>query len=279
MDPLYIKTSFEVAKTITKNYSTSFYSATCLLDKSIRDDIFGIYGFVRLADEIVDSFMFSNQKELFSEFEIEYSKSKLTGFSLNPVICAFCCVKQKYSISDELVDSFLASMKADLSKKVYETDEEASKYIYGSAEAVGLMCLKVFLKGNETEYNKLSGFARRLGSAFQKVNFLRDIRQDTEILDRCYFPGVNRSNFNDTIKLRIIEEIEAELNEALTGIKMLPDNCRLGVYTAYIYFSRLLIKIKKTPAPVLISKRVRLSDINKVRLIIQTFINSKVGYF
>ena len=133
MDPLYIKTSFEVAKTITKNYSSSVYSATCILDKSIRDDIFGIYGFVRRADEIVDSLMFSSQQELFSEFEIEYSKSKLTGFSLNPVICAFCCVKQKYSISDELVDSFLASMKADLSKKVYETDEEASKYIYGSA--------------------------------------------------------------------------------------------------------------------------------------------------
>lgn len=277
MDPIYTQTAFDISKVITRNYSTSFYSAVNLLDKSIREDICGIYGFVRLADEIVDTFSAYDQKALFNRFESDYAACRLSGFSLNPVLYAFQCVVSKYKIPEEMVESFLRSMRADLTKKVYHSHEEAQEYIYGSAEAVGLMCLKVFVKGDESEFNRLSPMARKLGSAFQKVNFLRDMRQDMEVLDRCYFPGVNRQNFNEFKKQKIIREIETEFAEALDGIKQLPSTARLGVYTAFVYYSKLLEKIKKTPAPKLISRRIRLSDSAKMMLMMRTFVINKVG--
>ena len=277
MDPIYTQTAFDIVKIITRNYSTSFYSATNLLDKSIREDICAIYGFVRLADEIVDSFGAYDQKSLFNRFETDYAACRLSGFSINPILYAFQCVVLKYDIDKAIVDSFIDSMRADLTKKVYENDDEARKYIYGSAEAVGLMCLKVFVKGDNDEYERLAPFARKLGSAFQKVNFLRDMRHDMEVLDRCYFPGINRQNFNEFEKQKIIKDIEAEFDEALTGIRQLPSIARMGVYTAYVYYQKLLSKIKKTPAHKLISKRVRLSGAVKAALLMQTFLLTKTG--
>ena len=277
MDPIYTQTAFDIGKIITRNYSTSFYSATNLLDKSIREDICAIYGFVRLADEIVDSFGAYDQKSLFNRFETDYAACRLSGFSINPILYAFQCVVLKYDIDKAIVDSFIDSMRADLTKKVYENDDEARKYIDGSAEAVGLMCLKVFVKGDNDEYERLAPFARKLGSAFQKVNFLRDMRHEMEVLDRCYFPGINRQNFNEFEKQKIIKDIEAEFDEALTGIRQLPSIARMGVYTAYVYYQKLLSKIKKTPAHKLISKRIRLSDAVKAALLMQTFLLTKTG--
>ncbi|MDO5570425.1 MAG: phytoene/squalene synthase family protein [Bacteroidales bacterium] len=277
MDPIYTKTAFEIGKIVTKNYSTSFFSATKLLDKSIRDDIYAIYGFVRLADEIVDTFSVYDQKALFNRFEADYSACARLGFSLNPILYAFQCVVNKYNIPASTVESFIESMRADLSKKIYTNEDEVSKYIFGSAEAVGMMCLRVFVNGDENEYNKLEPMARKLGAAFQKVNFLRDIKHDIEVLDRCYFPGVNRSNFDDIRKGKIIKQIEDEFKEAYKGILKLPDNSRKGVYTAYIYYTKLLEKIKKTPAPALISKRIRLSDSSKMLLKMQIMFYNTAG--
>ena len=230
-----------------------------------------------MADEIVDTFSFYDQKALFNRFENEYSGCKLTGFSLNPIIYAFQKVVSKYKIEEHIINSFLKSMRADLNKKIYTSDEEAREYIFGSAESVGLMCLKIFVQGDQEEYDKLEKYAKKLGSAFQKVNFLRDMKQDMEILDRCYFPGINRNNFDEFQKKKIINDIEEEFTEALVGIKLLPENSRLGVYTAYVYYSKLLEKIKKTPAPKLISKRIRISDLAKMGLLMQTFFTSKMG--
>ncbi|MGL4292309.1 MAG: phytoene/squalene synthase family protein [Bacteroidales bacterium] len=277
MDPIYTQTAYDIGRIITRNYSTSFYSATNLLDKSIREEIYGIYGFVRLADEIVDSFAAYDQKSLFNRLETDYAACRHTGFSINPILYAFQCVAIKYAIPNELVDSFLESMRADLNKKIYTSHEEAQKYIYGSAEAVGLMCLRVFVKGDEESYEKLAPAARKLGSAFQKVNFLRDLRHDMEVLDRCYFPGVNRQNFNEHQKQRIIEDIEADFAEAYPGIKALPQTAQLGVYTAYVYYQKLLQKIKRTPAHKLISQRIRISDTAKAGLLMQTFVMTKAG--
>ncbi|MEG1585552.1 MAG: phytoene/squalene synthase family protein [Bacteroidales bacterium] len=277
MDPIYTQTAFDIGRIITRNYSTSFYSATNLLDKSIREDICGIYGFVRLADEIVDSFTAYDQKALFNRFEADYAACRHCGFSINPILYAFQCVVTKYNIPDTIIDSFIKSMRADLTKKVYKSYDEAQQYIYGSAEAVGLMCLKVFVKGDDEEYNRLAPAARKLGSAFQKVNFLRDMRHDMEVLDRCYFPGVTRNNFNELQKQRIIQDIEKDFEEAYSGIKALPSTAQLGVYTAYVYYSKLLQKIKKTPAPKLISRRIRISDPVKAGLLMQTFLITKAG--
>lgn len=275
MDPIYRKTAFDIGRIITRNYSTSFYSATNLLDKSIREDICGIYGFVRLADEIVDTFLTHDQKSLFNRFEADYAACHHSGFSINPVLYAFECVVRKYNIPQHIIASFLDSMRADLSKKVYKSYEEAQEYIYGSAEAVGLMCLKVFVQGDDEAYERLAPAARKLGSAFQKVNFLRDLRHDIEVLDRCYFPGVTRQNFNDIRKQQLIQDIEQEFEEAYKGIKELPATAQLGVYTAYVYYQKLLQKIKKTPANELIAKRIRISDTVKVALLMRTFVLTK----
>lgn len=274
---LYNKTAFEYCGLITHNYSTSFYSAVGLLDSHIQKAIYGIYGFVRLADEIVDTFFGFDQQQLLDQFEADYYEAYRKKISLNPVIHAFQQVARQYGIGDDLVASFMESMRADLSKKTYTRPEETQKYIYGSADVVGLMCLKVFTEGNADLYAELKHPAMKLGSAFQKVNFLRDMKQDMLELERSYFPEVTVDNFSEQMKLAIIREVEEELREAYSGIIRLPASSKLAVYVAYIYYSKLLKKIRKTPARELMSRRVRVSDFRKAVLFTQSLLLNKVN--
>ena len=277
MDDLYLKTSFDVSRVLTRNYSTSFFSAVGLLDKDIQDAIFGIYGFVRLADEIVDTFTGYDRARLLNDFEAEYRNARRTGISLNPVINAFGQVVRRYDIGEGLVNAFLASMRADLTKNRYDDKREMDAYVYGSADVVGLMCLRVFCNGDRPLYERLKRPAMKLGSAFQKVNFLRDMKQDMEQLDRAYFPGVTRHNFCEEKKREIIREIETDFAEAFEGIRQLPQNSRLGVYMGYVYYTRLLRKIKRTPARRLMDKRIRVSDFNKAVLFTRSVVMNKVN--
>lgn len=277
MDDLYTKTAFETCSLITQNYSTSFYSAVGLLDAKIQKAIYGVYGFVRLADEIVDTFFGFDQQQLLDRFESDYYEARLNKISLNPVIHAFQQVARQYNIENELVASFIKSMRADLFKKTYTLREETQEYIYGSADVVGLMCLKIFTEGDTALYEQLKRPAMKLGSAFQKVNFLRDMKQDIVELERCYFPEVTVENFCEHTKLAIIREIEEELDEAYIGITRLPSSSKLGVYVAYTYYSKLLKKIKRTPARKLISQRIRVSDFNKAVLFTQSLLLNKIN--
>ncbi len=277
MKSLFDKISNESATIITRSYSTSFSIAVRLLDESIRQDVYNIYGFVRVADEIVDSFNDYPQKELFDKFEEDYFFSLEHGISTNPVINAFQNTLKKYNIDLALVDAFLKSMRADLEKTNYNSKEEIDEYIYGSADVVGLMCLKIFVKGDENEYERLKESAIKLGSAFQKVNFLRDLKQDYEDLNRVYFPEYNPNNFSDIEKKRIVEEIEQDFALAFQGLKQLPKEARLGVFVAYKYYSQLLKKIVKTPAKKLISKRIRVSNSSKAYLLFETYMLDKLS--
>ena len=217
MKQLYDEISNQTASLITKKYSTSFSLAVSLLDRSIRQDVYNIYGFVRVADEIVDSFDGYPQEDVFDRFEEEFWISLKIGISANPVIHAFQNTIVKYDISISLVKAFLKSMRADISKKIYQNKEEIDEYIYGSADVVGLMCLKIFVKGDQARYSQLEASAIKLGSAFQKVNFLRDLRQDFEELDRTYFPNVDPDNFKDSDKDMIVKDIENDFKIAKEG--------------------------------------------------------------
>ena len=242
MKSIFDKVSEESSKIVIKRYSTSFYFSSSLLSKSIRQDIFNIYGFVRLADEIVDTFHEFPKKELLDEFEDELWRSVKNKISLNPILNSFQNTVNKYSIPKELISSFLDSMKMDLEKKKYNSIEEYKKYIYGSADVVGLMCLKVFVDGSDILYSDLSKYAISLGSAFQKVNFLRDLKDDSNILNRIYFPNIDMNNFNEESKKEIINEIELDFTNAIKGIAQLPKNSRFAVYIAYRYYNKLLKK-------------------------------------
>lgn len=277
MDNLYKRTGFDISRTITRNYSTSFFSAVNLLNKDIQDAVFSIYGFVRLADEIVDSFGEYDRVRLFDRFEKEYREALVQGISTNPLINAYELTMRRYRIDRELTEAFLRSMRTDLTKKTYVYQNETDNYIYGSAEAVGLMCLRIFTEPDEPLYERLKKPAMKLGSAFQKVNFLRDLRADLEELGRNYFPGVKQENFSEVHKQRIITEIESEFTEAYEGIRQLPRNSRLGVYMAYVYYRTLLQKIKRTPARRLITKRIRVADLNKVYLFSKSLLLNKIN--
>ena len=229
MKSIFDKVSEDSSKIVIKRYSTSFYFSSSLLSKSIRQDIFNIYGFVRLADEIVDTFHEFPKKELLNEFEEELWRSIENKISLNPILNSFQNTVNRYSIPKDLIRSFLNSMKMDLEKKEYNSVEEYKKYIYGSADVVGLMCLKVFVKGSDTLYSDLSDYAISLGSAFQKVNFLRDLKDDSNILKRVYFPNINMDDFNEESKKEIINEIELDFKNAIKGIARLPKNSRLSL--------------------------------------------------
>ncbi|MBN2639693.1 MAG: phytoene/squalene synthase family protein [Bacteroidales bacterium] len=257
---LFDHTAFEVSELVTKNYSTSFYKASKLFDKETRQGIFAIYGFVRFADEIVDTFEIDDPEMLLKKFETDYLNAQHQGISLNPLLQSFQLAVKKYNIPYELIEEFVNSMKLDLRKKKYNSKEEIDNYIYGSADVVGLMCLKVFSKGNESLYNELKQPAQKLGSAFQKVNFLRDLKNDLQILDRSYFPGVNSATFDNSAKNRITKEIRQDFKEALQGIRKLPKNTRLAVYVAYKYYSGLLNKIERTDAKNILQQRVRISN-------------------
>ena len=238
MKAIFDTISRKCSKEITESYSTSFSLATRMLSSEIRQDIYNIYGFVRLADEIVDSFHDYDKVALLDRFEDDLAYALQEKISTNPVLNAFQETVHRYEIDKEFIDAFMQSMRWDLSKKVYQTDEEYKKYIYGSADVVGLMCLRVFVKGDHKLFNELKSSAMALGSAFQKVNFLRDLKNDYEQLERSYFPNVDLKDLDEISKQKIIAEIEADFQKGLSGIFKLPDAAKFGVYTAYKYYLR-----------------------------------------
>jgi phytoene synthase len=277
MKSIFDKVSEDSSKIVIKRYSTSFYFSSSLLSKSIRQDIFNIYGFVRLADEIVDTFHEFPKKELLNEFEEELWRSIENKISLNPILNSFQNTVNRYSIPKDLIRSFLDSMKMDLEKKEYNSVEEYKKYIYGSADVVGLMCLKVFVKGSDTLYSDLSDYAISLGSAFQKVNFLRDLKDDSNILKRVYFPNVNMDDFNEESKKEIINEIELDFKNAIKGIARLPKNSRFAVYIAYRYYNKLLKKLKRTSSENIVKKRVRIHNFQKFTVIARSYVKYQLN--
>jgi phytoene synthase len=261
---------------ITKKYSTSFSIGILCLDKSIRNAIYQIYGFVRVADEIVDSFHGYDKKTLLNEFEEETYKSIERKISTNPVLNSFQAVVNKYNIDHKLIESFLYSMRMDLEAKIHNKDSYDT-YIYGSAEVVGLMCLYVFVNGDMEEYIRLRPMAMKLGSAFQKINFLRDIKEDSLHLGRVYFPGLDLKRFDNETKDKLVEEIEIEFETALEGIKNLPSTSKFGVYLAYLYYKKLTTKIFTMTAKELLSQRASISNFVKLGLAIRVIFMRKLN--
>ncbi|MFC6096585.1 phytoene/squalene synthase family protein [Flavobacterium qiangtangense] len=277
MKAIFDTISFECSQNVTKSYSTSFASAVKMLAPSIRQDIYNIYGFVRFADEIVDSFHDYNKENLFELFEQDFYRALENKISLNPILNSFQHTVRKYDISLELIDAFLKSMKLDLVKTEYKTTEEYQEYIYGSADVVGLMCLKVFVKGDEAKYEELKNGAMKLGSAFQKVNFLRDLKADFEGLSRTYFPNTNLNQLDEISKQQIIAEIEADFALGYEGILGLPLEAKFGVYTAYVYYKKLLSKLKKTPSAEIKNARIRVPDYEKFGLFAKCYFSYKLN--
>lgn len=276
MKSLFDTVSFKCSKLVTKNYSTSFSLAVNMLSPTIRDGIYSIYGFVRFADEIVDSFHDYDKENLINDFEKEYYKAMENGISLNPILNSFQHTVKEYNITDDMIQAFLKSMKLDLIKSTYNTQMEYEDYIYGSADVVGLMCLKVFVKGNDQKFEQLQSEAMRLGSAFQKVNFLRDLKDDNLVLNRNYFPGVDLKSFDENAKTAIIQEIEEDFKVAYQGIIKLPIEAKFGVYTAYIYYRKLLKKLQNTPYHEIGNSRIRVSNYTKAGLLAQSFVTYKL---
>lgn len=279
MKELFDNVSNDCSKLVTKKYSTSFSLAVKMLSPKIRTDIYNIYGFVRFADEIVDTFHDYNKEVLMDHFEKDYYLSKEMGISLNPILNSFQQTVKKYNIPDKMVQAFLKSMKADLYKTEYQTKEEYDEYIYGSADVVGLMCLKVFVDGDDKKYNELKDAAMRLGSAFQKVNFLRDLKDDYEVLNRSYFPNINLGELDADSKQLIIDEIEADFDFAYkNGILKLPVEAKFGVYTAYRYYRRLLKKLRSVPSEKIMDTRIRISDSMKLNLLARSYVKYKLNF-
>ena len=276
MDKLYRYLSLETSKLTTKLYSTSFSAGLMLMDRESRTAIYSVYGFLRQADEIVDTFHEFNKEALMKEFEEEYYRCVCRGISLNLIINSFVLTVKRYGIPEELVAAFLKSMKSDLGNHQF-SDSGIKEYIYGSADVVGLMCLKIMTRNRPGEYERLKESAMRLSSAFQKINFLRDIKNDTENLSRNYFPVLNEREFNDETKKIILDDICNDFKAALAGIKELPKECRAGIYLAYRYYLQLTKKIKNTPASLLLNKRIRVSDFKKFNLFVTTWLRSKMG--
>ena len=277
MKSLFDTVSNDCSKIVTKSYSTSFSSAVRMLAPNIRQDIYNVYGFVRFADEIVDSFHDYDKVFLFDSFETDLKNALVQKISLNPILNAFQHTVHAYNIPNELIDAFMKSMKLDLEKKEYKTTEEYNEYIYGSADVVGLMCLKVFVNGNIEMYNKLKASAMRLGSAFQKVNFLRDLKADFEGLDRTYFPNTDLSKLDEKSKQEIISEIEADFKAGYDGIVNLPLEAKFGVYTAYVYYKKLLLKLKNTPSSEIKNTRIRVSDYQKASLLANCYVKYRLN--
>jgi len=266
MKEIFDKVSLKASKITTQYYSTSFSLGIVCLNKRFRDPIFSIYGFVRFADEIVDTFHNYNKRQLLDEFERETYLAIDRKISLNPILNSFQAVYHQYHIDQELVESFLLSMRLDLHRATYET-ETYNQYIYGSAEVVGLMCLKVFCQNDADLYNKLKPYAQKLGAAFQKVNFLRDANSDFKELGRVYFPDINLMNLTEHQKQLIEYDIEGDFHAALQGIKMLPATSRFGVYVAYVYYYALFTKIKALPSARIMAERIRINNYRKIWLL------------
>jgi len=264
---LFDRTTLECSKVITNRYSTSFSLGIRTLDKKYRDPIYSIYGFVRIADEIVDTFHDHDKEALLKRFEDETYHAIDEKISLNPVLHSFQRVINQYHIEKELINAFLKSMKMDLFKNSYNEGGYKS-YIYGSAEAVGLMCLRVFTNGDDQLYRELKEPARKLGAAFQKVNFLRDIRSDFYDRGRTYFPGIDFTRFKNIDKKAIEAEIQEDFNAAYQGISRLPKGVRKGVYLSYVYYLKLFEKIKKLSADSILKERIRIPDAKKLILMV-----------
>lgn len=274
---LYHNTSFECSKLITRRYSTSFSLGIRMMDPKLHMPIYGIYGFVRFADEIVDTFHHRDKKSLLDKFCLDTYEAIENRISLNPVLHAFQAVVHQYGIERKLIDAFLDSMAMDLDFSTY-SDANYKDYIYGSAEAVGLMCLRVFCGGDAREYERLREPACKLGSAFQKVNFLRDMKSDFEERGRVYFPGVDYANFNLFTKRDIEKDIEKDFEEAYQGIKELPAGAKMGVKIAYLYYQNLFRKIKRLNPETITLKRVRIPNIKKLTLLMGMYFGSKLGF-
>jgi phytoene synthase len=271
MDELFNSVTYQISKLVTKEYSTSFSAAVGFLRRDQQLAIYSIYGFVRYADEIVDTFYDTDKKHLLESFENEYYQAAKSGVSLNPVIHSFQLTVKKYRIDDELIQAFLRSMKADLHKTRYTDEREMNEYIHGSANVVGLMCLKVFVNGDVSLYKQLSVPAMRLGSAFQKVNFLRDLKKDTELLKRIYFPELVNGILTKEIKTEIIQKIEHDFNESYKGVQLLPGRSKLAVMIAYYFYKTLLKKIQKKPAQKIMASRIRISGTRKILLFFRAY--------
>lgn len=273
---IYDNLSEMCSKTTTNLYSTSFSLGILLFNKEIRSHIYSIYGFVRLADEIVDSFHDYKQAELLNDFKQETYKSISNGISLNPILNSFQKTVREYNIPHDLINSFLLSMEMDLHKSEY-SNEEVNDYIYGSAEVVGLMCLRVFCAKNDDLCNQLSPYARSLGAAFQKVNFLRDLKDDYQVLGRSYFAEINFNGLDQNSKKKVEANIQMDFQDALIGIKKLPASSRFGVYLAYIYYYSLFKKIKGMHFEAIAHERVRISNYNKYLLLVSSWFRYKLN--
>lgn len=277
MKQLFDELSYSVSKITTQKYSTSFSLGILALKPSIRNAIYAIYGFVRLADEIVDSFHEYDKEKLLNSLKIETQNALEEKISLNPILQSFQETVHKYEIDTVLIEQFLNSMEMDLQKIDYNS-ALYDKYIFGSAEVVGLMCLQVFTEGNKEKFEELKPYAMKLGSAFQKINFLRDLKDDYQILDRTYFPNVDMAVFDNHIKCQIEQEIEEEFKEALIGIKKLPNSSMFGVYLAYKYYISLFRKIKRKTSSEILNNRIRVSNPQKIVVAFKSYVRYKVAF-
>jgi phytoene synthase len=274
---LYTETSFKCSKVITNCYSTSFSAGIKAFGKDLRLPIYAIYGFVRFADEIVDTFHEQDKSALIAQFKIDTYNSIAQKISLNPVLHAFQTVVNQFNIPHTLIEAFLKSMEMDLDKTAYDA-AGYEEYIYGSAEVIGLMCLKVFCKGDENQYQKLVPKAKSLGAAFQKINFLRDIKSDFEERGRTYFPNVNFNNFTDADKRSIEKDIQKDFDDALIGIKNLPKSSQAGVYIAYLYYIELFKKVKNLSAITIAQKRIRIANSHKTVLMLWAILKIRLKF-
>lgn len=276
MMKLYHETCSECSRLITNRYSTSFSLGIKAFDKKFRAPIYAIYGYVRFADEIVDTFHDFPKEQLLKEFRADTYKAIKTGISLNPVLHTFQQVVCEYKIEQVLIDAFLDSMEMDLHFSNYE-DDLYHKYIYGSAEVVGLMCLRVFCEGDDANYQRLKAPAQSLGAAFQKINFLRDMKSDYDDRGRVYFPGVDFTRFSQNDKDQIELDIKKDFDDAYQGIIRLPTGAKFGVYVAYVYYTSLFKKIKKASPTKVVSERIRVNDGKKIYLLFQSALKNSLG--
>jgi len=276
MKKLFDDLAYKVSRAMTEKYSTSFSLGILALKPTIRPAVYAVYGYVRLADEIVDSFQGYDQTVLLERLKSDTWLALKEGISINPILQSFQETVNRYSIDHKLIEQFLHSMEMDLNKMDYDEDRY-KEYILGSAEVVGLMCLQIFVEGNKEEYMRLKPAAMKLGSAFQKVNFLRDLNYDNRVLGRSYFPDVNLEVFNDEVKAAIEKDIDEDFREALSGIRKLPASSKFGVYLAYKYYVSLFAKIKKTPAHKIMNSRVRIANGHKLSLAMATYVQYKIA--
>jgi phytoene synthase len=273
---LFDTASIRCSRVTTQLYSTSFSIGISCLGKELRDPVYSIYGFVRFADEIVDTFHDFNKRDLLNRFRQDTYLAIEEKISLNPILNSFQATVNRFAISRELIDLFLNSMEMDLEKRKY--DEDALKqYVLGSAEVVGLMCLRIFCNGDEGQYQELKPYAMSLGSAFQKVNFLRDLNADFEGMGRTYFPGLDMNRLDDRLKQLIEEDIAADFEKAYLGITRLPRTSRFGVYVAYVYYQALFQKIKNTPLEKIFQNRIRIHNRHKARLLAYSFFRHQLN--